>query len=195
MSFQIKEQFTFEQRKNMSMWIRSKHPGKIPVIIEKASGSRLGSMRKTNHIVANDMSVAALSRLILEGITLPENTRVSGLCLFAVKVPPLPQQQQQQQPQSQRQHRQSGGQQQQPQSQRQHHQSGGRPPIIRELWSETIGHVYRGEHTETDGMLYIRYFGEDAEGELVWKQAHFAAGTDFYIVFRGTEEFESWRYA
>tara|TARA_B100000900_G_C20119787_1_gene529417 strand:+ start:198 stop:545 length:348 start_codon:yes stop_codon:yes gene_type:complete len=69
----FKETNTFEKRQNESKRIRSKHPDRIPIIVNKCKGDRLPDIDKQKYLVPNEMSIGQFMYIIRKRIKLDPN--------------------------------------------------------------------------------------------------------------------------
>lgn len=70
MKFEYKEEHTFEKRRAEGEKIRKKYPDRVPVIVEKAPKSRIGSLDKKKYLVPSELSVGQFYYLIRKRIQL-----------------------------------------------------------------------------------------------------------------------------
>jgi len=72
--FKIKEEKTLEERMLYSQTLMRKHPGRIPIIIEKNSKCGLPSIDRSKYLVPNTLTVSQLVQMIRKQIQLePSN--------------------------------------------------------------------------------------------------------------------------
>jgi len=70
MKFEYKEEHSFEKRRAEGEKIRKKYPDRVPVIVEKAPKSRIGSLDKKKYLVPSELSVGQFYFLIRKRIQL-----------------------------------------------------------------------------------------------------------------------------
>lgn len=73
MQFKFKENNSFEKRKAEATNIRSQHPDRVPVIIEKAPDSNIGNLDKNKFLVPQDITMSQLMYIIRKRIKLVED--------------------------------------------------------------------------------------------------------------------------
>ncbi len=68
-----KSDHDFESRKAESTKIRSKHPNRIPIIVEKDSKSNITAIEKKKYLVPCDLTMGQFQYVIRKGIKLDSN--------------------------------------------------------------------------------------------------------------------------
>lgn len=74
MKWTFKEDYDFSARSCESEKIRSQHPGRVPVVVEKAPNSLIQDIDKRKFLVPNDLSVAEFMYIIRKRIHLSPET-------------------------------------------------------------------------------------------------------------------------
>lgn len=72
MQFQFKEVHSFEQRKAEASKIRTQHPERIPIIVERATNAEVGNLDKNKFLVPNDITMSQLMYIVRKRIKLAE---------------------------------------------------------------------------------------------------------------------------
>uniref|UniRef100_G3NBV8 GABA(A) receptor-associated protein like 2 n=1 Tax=Gasterosteus aculeatus aculeatus TaxID=481459 RepID=G3NBV8_GASAC len=87
MKWMFKEDHSLEHRCVESAKIRNKYPDRVPVIVEKVSGSQIVDIDKRKYLVPSDITVAQFMWIIRKRIQLPSE---KAIFLFVDKtVPPI----------------------------------------------------------------------------------------------------------
>ncbi|CAL9125174.1 unnamed protein product, partial [Musa textilis] len=66
----FKRQHEFEDRKTESQWIKAAHPGKFPVIVEKADTNDVPDIDKKKYLVPGEMTFGQFVRNISQRINM-----------------------------------------------------------------------------------------------------------------------------
>ncbi|XP_028441112.1 gamma-aminobutyric acid receptor-associated protein-like 2 isoform X1 [Perca flavescens] len=96
MKWMFKEDHSLEHRCVESAKIRNKYPDRVPVIVEKVSGSQIVDIDKRKYLVPSDITVAQFMWIIRKRIqlpsekaiflfvdkTVPQSSRSSGACML-----------------------------------------------------------------------------------------------------------------
>ncbi|KAG6480974.1 autophagy-related protein 8i-like [Zingiber officinale] len=82
----FKQEFTFEERLQESKEMVAKYPDRVPVIVEKFSGSNLPELEKKKYLVPRDMSVGQFIHVLSRRLRL-----AAGKALFVFVNNTLPQ--------------------------------------------------------------------------------------------------------
>ncbi|KAF3436594.1 hypothetical protein FNV43_RR23686 [Rhamnella rubrinervis] len=82
----FKEEFEFEQRVEESRDIVAKYPDRVPVIVERYSGSDLPDLEKRKYLVPRDMSIGQFIHILSSRLHLTQ-----GKALFVFVKNTLPQ--------------------------------------------------------------------------------------------------------
>ncbi|XP_004066862.1 gamma-aminobutyric acid receptor-associated protein-like 2 [Oryzias latipes] len=85
MKWTFKEDHSVEHRCIESAKIRSKYPDRVPVIVEKVSGSQIVDIDKRKYLVPSDITVAQFMWIIRKRIQLPSE---KAIFLFVDKTVP-----------------------------------------------------------------------------------------------------------
>uniref|UniRef100_A0A087YC82 Gamma-aminobutyric acid receptor-associated protein-like 2 n=3 Tax=Poecilia TaxID=8080 RepID=A0A087YC82_POEFO len=85
MKWMFKEDHSLEHRCLESTKIRSKYPDRVPVIVEKVSGSQIVDIDKRKYLVPSDITVAQFMWIIRKRIQLPSE---KAIFLFVDKTVP-----------------------------------------------------------------------------------------------------------
>ncbi|MED6240382.1 Gamma-aminobutyric acid receptor-associated protein-like 2 [Ataeniobius toweri] len=85
MKWMFKEDHSLEHRSLESAKIRSKYPDRVPVIVEKVSGSQIVDIDKRKYLVPSDITVAQFMWIIRKRIQLPSE---KAIFLFVDKTVP-----------------------------------------------------------------------------------------------------------
>merc|ERR1712226_289281 len=81
----FKKDHSLEYRKIEAQKIRTKYPDRVPVIVEKVTGSVVDDIDKRKYLVPNDITVAQFMWIIRKRINMPPE---KALFLFIDKVVP-----------------------------------------------------------------------------------------------------------
>jgi GABA(A) receptor-associated protein len=81
----FREEHPFDHRQQESKRMRDKYPDRIPVIVEKASGSDLSDIDKKKYLVPTDLTVGQFVHVIRKRIKL---TPEKAIFIFVNKVLP-----------------------------------------------------------------------------------------------------------
>ncbi|XP_055457084.1 gamma-aminobutyric acid receptor-associated protein-like 2 [Psammomys obesus] len=76
MKWMFKEDHSLEHRCMESAKIRAKCPNRVPVIVEKVSGSQIVDIDKRKYLVPSDITVAQFMRIIRKRIQLPSEKAI-----------------------------------------------------------------------------------------------------------------------
>ncbi|XP_078114134.1 gamma-aminobutyric acid receptor-associated protein-like 2 isoform X1 [Sander vitreus] len=85
MKWMFKEDHSLEHRCVESAKIRNKYPDRVPVIVEKVSGSQIVDIDKRKYLVPSDITVAQFMWIIRKRIQLPSE---KAIFLFVDKTVP-----------------------------------------------------------------------------------------------------------
>ncbi|XP_019675644.1 gamma-aminobutyric acid receptor-associated protein-like 2 isoform X2 [Leopardus geoffroyi] len=85
MKWMFKEDHSLEHRCVESAKIRAKYPDRVPVIVEKVSGSQIVDIDKRKYLVPSDITVAQFMWIIRKRIQLPSE---KAIFLFVDKTVP-----------------------------------------------------------------------------------------------------------
>uniref|UniRef100_A0A8V0Y7Y9 GABA type A receptor associated protein like 2 n=5 Tax=Sauria TaxID=32561 RepID=A0A8V0Y7Y9_CHICK len=85
MKWMFKEDHALEHRCVESAKIRAKYPDRVPVIVEKVSGSQIVDIDKRKYLVPSDITVAQFMWIIRKRIQLPSE---KAIFLFVDKTVP-----------------------------------------------------------------------------------------------------------
>ncbi|TNN58793.1 Gamma-aminobutyric acid receptor-associated protein-like 2 [Liparis tanakae] len=85
MKWMFKEDHSLEHRCIESAKIRNKYPDRVPVIVEKVSGSQIVDIDKRKYLVPSDITVAQFMWIIRKRIQLPSE---KAIFLFVDKTVP-----------------------------------------------------------------------------------------------------------
>ncbi|NXR07212.1 GBRL2 protein, partial [Semnornis frantzii] len=85
MKWMFKEDHALEHRCIESAKIRAKYPDRVPVIVEKVSGSQIVDIDKRKYLVPSDITVAQFMWIIRKRIQLPSE---KAIFLFVDKTVP-----------------------------------------------------------------------------------------------------------
>uniref|UniRef100_A0AAQ4S265 GABA type A receptor associated protein like 2 n=1 Tax=Gasterosteus aculeatus aculeatus TaxID=481459 RepID=A0AAQ4S265_GASAC len=85
MKWMFKEDHSVEHRCIESAKIRNKYPDRVPVIVEKVSGSQIVDIDKRKYLVPSDITVAQFMWIIRKRIQLPSE---KAIFLFVDKTVP-----------------------------------------------------------------------------------------------------------
>ncbi|XP_075851920.1 gamma-aminobutyric acid receptor-associated protein-like 2 isoform X1 [Microcebus murinus] len=85
MKWMFKEDHSLEHRCVESSKIRAKYPDRVPVIVEKVSGSQIVDIDKRKYLVPSDITVAQFMWIIRKRIQLPSE---KAIFLFVDKTVP-----------------------------------------------------------------------------------------------------------
>uniref|UniRef100_A0A3B3Q8H4 GABA type A receptor associated protein like 2 n=1 Tax=Paramormyrops kingsleyae TaxID=1676925 RepID=A0A3B3Q8H4_9TELE len=85
MKWMFKEDHSLDHRCVESAKIRSKYPDRVPVIVEKVSGSQIVDIDKRKYLVPSDITVAQFMWIIRKRIQLPSE---KAIFLFVDKTVP-----------------------------------------------------------------------------------------------------------
>ncbi|DAA20342.1 TPA: gamma-aminobutyric acid receptor-associated protein-like 2 [Bos taurus] len=85
MKWMFKEDHSLEHRCVESAKIRAKYPDRVPVIVEKVSGSHIVDIDKRKYLVPSDITVAQFMWIIRKRIQLPSE---KAIFLFVDKTVP-----------------------------------------------------------------------------------------------------------
>jgi GABA(A) receptor-associated protein len=70
MKWAYKEEKPFDIRQAEAFKIREKHPDRVPVIVEKAAGSRIADLDRKKYLVPGDLTVAQFMHVLRQRIQL-----------------------------------------------------------------------------------------------------------------------------
>ncbi|XP_068603759.1 gamma-aminobutyric acid receptor-associated protein-like 2 [Brachionichthys hirsutus] len=85
MIWMFKEDHSLEHRRIESAKIRNKYPDRVPLIVEKVSGSQVGDIDKRKYLAPSDITVGQFIWIIRKRIQLPTE---KALYLFVDKMVP-----------------------------------------------------------------------------------------------------------
>ncbi|XP_038180308.1 gamma-aminobutyric acid receptor-associated protein-like 2 [Arvicola amphibius] len=72
----FKEDYSLERRRVESVKIRAKYPDRIPVIVEKVSGTQIVNTDKRRYLVSSDITMAQFMWIIRKRIQLPSEKTI-----------------------------------------------------------------------------------------------------------------------
>lgn len=70
---EFKQKYTLEQRQNMSLKIKEKHPNRVPIFVERDQKSTLKDLKKQKFLVPNELSFGGFIGVIRKNIELKHN--------------------------------------------------------------------------------------------------------------------------
>lgn len=84
----FKENFTFEQRKELFEKITEKHTGKLPIIVEGYNGSKTPiNLKRKKYLTGPDVTVGAFIAAIRQHITVSAEQAIFLFCKNSKKMP------------------------------------------------------------------------------------------------------------